>query len=546
MHRVEPDRSIASGEASGDEMMSDVLNTPAPEDAIVSPAERVRKLVTLMVVCVSTFMLPLDYTIVAVALHDIQTDLDASFTDLQWVVNGYTLTFAAFLLAGGGLADLFGRRQLFIIGMGLFMASSLVCGVAPDALVLNLARGAQGIGAAVMFAAALPLLVQEFQGADRARAFGIFGAVVGIGAALGPFLGGIIVGAFGWRWAFLVNVPVTAALIALTLWRVRESRDPNARGVDWGGLATFTAFCFLLVFALINGNEAGWASATVLGAFAASALLLGAFVLIEARRAYPMFDLSLFRNPTFVGASIPPLVLSIAFWGPFLYFPLYYQAALGYSPLAAGAAVLPFAIPLFVMGPVGGWLAQHVPSRVLLGLGQLLVGIGAFLLLLGTADSTWTAFVLGGLVSGVGAGLINGEMTNVAMTIVPEERSGMASGINSTMRQVGVALGFAGLGALLAQRAASAYGGAAERLGLPGELAGRVVKGDIAGAAASLPEPVREAFELAARASLFDGMRFIILVSGLVAVLGAVLTYLLVRPSLRQATAASVQAVAVH
>ena len=514
-----------------------------PEDRKhLSSQDRWIKLTTLISVCASVFMLPLDYTIVAVALHDIQLDLKASFVDLQWVVNGYTLTFAAFLLAGGTFADLFGRRRLYVSGMAVFMLSSLACGLAPIALFLNLARGVQGVGAAIMLAAALPLLVREFEGPERARAFGIFGAAVGIGAALGPFLGGVLVGALGWRWAFLVNVPVTAVIIALTLWRVRESKDPNAGGVDWGGLITFTAACFLLVYALIAGNDLGWDSPTMLGLFAATVVLLIAFVAIESGRRYPMFDLSLFRNATFIGASIPPLTLSIAFWGVFLYFPLFYQAVLDYTPLQAGAAVLPFAIPLFVMGPVGGWLATRISSRLLLAIGQGLVGIGSLVLLIGaTAEASWTTYVLGGLISGTGAGLINGEMTNVAISIVPEERSGMASGINSTVRQVGVALGFAGLGAILAHRAGQAFVLATHSLGLPADqfpvLLERVVKGDIAGATAALPSTLQLAFKATADASMFEGFRLIILVAGVVGVVGAVLTYALVGPPRRQGKA---------
>ncbi len=493
-----------------------------------------RKQATLVAVCVSTFMLPLDYTVVAVALHDIQRDLNASFTDLQWIINGYTLTFAAFLLAGGALADLFGRRRLFTIGMVVFMLSSLLCGIAVAPLMLNLARGSQGIGAALMFSASLPLLVQEFQGSERARAFGIFGAVVGIGAANGPFLGGIVISSFGWRWAFLINVPVTAAVIGLTLLKVAESSNPNAHGIDWGGFITFTSSCFLLIFALISGNEMGWNSPLIVGALVGTGLLLAFFVFVEMHCNYPMFDLTLFRNPTFIGVSIPPLVLSISFWGIFLYFPLYYQSILNYSALQAGLAALPFALPLFVMGPFGSLLAARLSSRVLLSVGQLLVGLGDLLLMIATPNSTWLAFAAGALLSGTGTGLINGEMSNVAMSIVPIERSGMASGINSTMRQVGVALGFAGLGAILARQTSNRFlhliaHTTVAATGRDVELANMVVKGDITGAIASLPPEVHTAFVDVANASFFSGFQTIILVAATVALIGALATFALVR-----------------
>ena len=493
-----------------------------------------RKQATLLAVCISTFMLPLDYTVVAVALHDIQRDLNASFTDLQWVINGYTLTFAAFLLAGGALADLLGRRRIFVVGMVVFMLSSLFCGIAITPLILNLARGTQGIGAALMFSASLPLLVQEFEGDERARAFGIFGAVVGIGAALGPFLGGIVINSLGWRWAFLINVPVTAFVIWLTLLKVAESRDPNAHGVDWGGFFTFTSSCFLLIFALISGTEMGWSNPSIVLAFIGAGLLLALFGFVELRQSYPMFDLTLFKNRTFVGVSIPPLVLSISFWGIFLYFPLYYQSILNYSALQAGLAVLPFAVPLFVMGPVGSMLAARLSSRVLLSIGQLLVGLGALLLMIATPNSTWLAFTAGALLSGTGAGLINGEMSNVAMSIVPVERSGMASGINSTMRQIGVAIGFAGLGAILAQQTTNRFlhlvaNAPIAATGREVDLAKQVVKGNIAGAIASLPPEVHADFVTIANASFFSGFQSIILVAATVALVGALSTFALVR-----------------
>lgn len=491
-------------------------------------ADKRRKRITLLVVSASTFLLPLDYTIVAVALHDIQSSIGASFVDLQWVINGYTLVFAAFVLAAGSIADVYGRKRVFIAGMLLFATSSLACGMAPNPLFLNVARGCLGLGAALMFAASLPLLIVEFEGAERARAFGVFGAVVGIGAASGPFLGGIIIGALGWRWAFLINVPIAASLVVLTTLFVRESRDPNARGVDIGGLVSFTLFCFVLIYGVINGNEYGWGSPRIVGAFVASLLILFIFVRLEMKHHYPMFDLSLFRSATFVGASTPPIVLSIAFWGPFLYFPTYYQAALGYSPLAAGAAVLPFAIPLFVMGPVGGRLAAKLSSRTLLALGQLLVGVGALLMLLPSYDATWLGFALGALVSGTGAGLINGEMSNVAISLVPPARAGMAAGINSTARQVGVALGFAALGAVLNHVTTLRF--TAATLGrVDPSYAAMLVRGDLRGVLASVPATMQESVGTAARMAFYDGFHVLDAIAGLVGIFGAVFSYCTIR-----------------
>ncbi|RAR98917.1 MFS transporter [Ensifer adhaerens] len=497
-----------------------------------------RKFLTLFAVCVSVFMLPLDYTVVAVALHDIQTSLNGSYSDLQWVVNGYTLTFAAFMLAGGGLADLFGRRRIFSLGLLVFATSSLGCGLAPTAMILNIARAAQGMGAALLFSAAVPLLVQEFtHPGERARAFGIFGAVVGIGAGLGPFIGGIIVSLAGWRMAFLVNVPVSLVVALVTFAGVSESRDPAAKSVDWWGTLTFTSANFFLIYALIAGNEAGWGSAAITGSLTISVALFAVFAKIELAHSYPMFDLQLLRRPEFIGVSIPPLVLSISFWGVFLFAPLYFQTSLGYSPLQAGLAALPFAVPLFFMGPVGGWLAVRMSSAHLLAVGQALVGIGSLLLLVATKDSGWSGFLFGAAVSGIGCGLINGEMTNAAMSIVPPERSGMASGINGTMRQIGVSLGFAGLGAILAYATRDALSESLATFALPAnQLAGAsadIVKGDIVAAASRLPASVQIAFPATARAALFHGFMTIAFVAGVVGLAGALATLLLLRKPTR-------------
>jgi EmrB/QacA subfamily drug resistance transporter len=505
------------------------------EKAGIVPRAAGSKTATLFAVCVAVFMLPLDYTVVAVALHDIQAELNASYSDLQWVVNGYTLTFAALLLAGGSLADLFGRKRIFLSGLVVFAVSSLGCGISPDALILNITRATQGIGAALMFSAAVPLLVQEFTGAaERAKAFGIFGAVVGIGAGLGPLIGGAIISVAGWRWAFLVNVPVTLIVAAVTWKGVTESRDPQAHSVDWPGAITFTCANFLLIYALIVGNEAGWASRNILGSLVGAFLLFAGFIWLERLRPYPMFDFSLFRNPTFVGVSIPPLVLSICFWGVFLFTPLYFQTVLGYSPFQTGLAVLPFAVPLFFMGPVGGWLATRISSAHLLALGQALVGLGSLLLLFANGQSGWEAYLLGAAVSGTGCGLINGEMTNAAMSIVPPERSGMASGINGTMRQVGVALGFAGLGAILASATEHALSidAISSQMGSAhfAAIAADIVKGDIAAAASKLPATLQHGFVDAAHRALFEGYRTMVTVAGVSGIGGALATLLLVKP----------------
>src|SRR3954449_6157979 len=256
-----------------------------------------RKWWTLLAVCTGVFMLLLDVTIVNVALPDIQRDLGASLSDLQWVIDAYALTLAALLLTAGSLADLLGRRRLFSIGLVIFTAGSLLCGLATDPLFLSLARAFQGIGGAIMFATALALIAHAFRGADRGVAFGVFGAVTGIAVAVGPVLGGVITSGLSWRWIFFVNIPLGVAATAVTLLKIDESRDPAARRPDWVGFVTFSGALAALVYGLIRANAEGWGSPLIVACLLGAAILLGAFLVAERVQRAPMFDLSLLRNP---------------------------------------------------------------------------------------------------------------------------------------------------------------------------------------------------------------------------------------------------------
>ena len=284
---------------------------------------------TLGAVCVATFMLLLDITIVNVALPDIARDLRSSFSDLQWVIDAYALSLAALLLTAGSLADLLGRRLVFAAGLGLFTAASLLCALATSPMFLDLARAAQGIGAAAMFATSLALLAATFQGRERGTAFGAWGATTGAAVAVGPLVGGVLTQSVGWQSIFLITVPIGIGAIVVALTRVAESRDPDAAGVDWGGLATFSAGLFLLVFALVRGNPEGWGSPLIVSFLVGAVVLLCAFVVVERRQARPMFDLTLLRKPAFTGASIAAFALSASLFSMFLYMTLYIQNALG-------------------------------------------------------------------------------------------------------------------------------------------------------------------------------------------------------------------------
>lgn len=492
---------------------------------------------TLIAVAISTFMLPLDFTVVSVALHDIEIEFAASFTDLQWVVNGYTLMYAAMLMAGGTLADRFGRRLIYTLGIGLFMISSLTCGLAGSPLMLNISRAFQGIGAALMFSASIPLLVQEFTGAARVKAFGIFGLVVGTGAALGPLLGGIIIHLLGWRWAFLINIPIGIAVTLLILWKIKESKDPNAHSFDIVGFLTFTSSFLCLVYAIIMGNSYGWSSLHILAILSLSVVLFLAFLYAESKASYPMIDLNLFKDIGYIGISLTTVLLSIGFWWMILYVPLYFQSVMQYSALQAGAAVLPFAIPLFIMGPVGAKLSLYLNSRTQMAMGMALVGTGAGLMLVISNGSGWLSFVPGALIAAAGTGLINGEIINVAMSMVPAERSGMASGITGTMRQLGVALGFAGMGALFSNVTIGTYARLSTQSGIPklsdSSLPLKIIQGNFLHEANNLPVSIRDTFIKIAQVSFFEGFHTLLWVAMGVSFTGAILAYLLIPKNVR-------------
>ena len=404
---------------------------------------------TLLVVCLAVFMLLLDVTIVNVALPDIQKALGSSFEDLQWVVDAYALALAAILLASGSLGDQLGRRSVFVIGLVVFSGASLLCGLSGTPTMLNIARAVQGAGGAMMFANSLALIAQEFPANERGTALGIWGATTGFAVAVGPLVGGALTDGFGWEWIFLVNVPIGVLTLVLTLMRVRDSeRDPTAR-IDWGGLVTFSAALFCLVFALIRGNDDGWSSTKIVALLVAGALLLAAFVAIELRRDQPMLDLRLFRIPTFTGAQIVAFSIHASMFSMLLYITLYIQNVLGYTPLESGLRFLPLSLLSFLAAPIAGKLAERYSVRLFLTTGLALIGL-ALVEMHGIKPSDdWTTLLPGFILAGIGIGFINPPLATAAIGVVVPRRSGAASGINSTFRQVGTAVGIAGLGAIL-------------------------------------------------------------------------------------------------
>jgi EmrB/QacA subfamily drug resistance transporter len=488
---------------------------------------------TLGAVCTAIFMLLLDITVVNVALPDIQRDLHASFSELQWVVDAYALTLAALLLTAGTIADLYGRRLVFAIGVGLFTVASLGCGLSNSAPMLDIARGVQGIGGAVMFACSLALIAQAFQGRERGTAFGIFGAVTGGAVAVGPLVGGALTEGLGWEWIFFVNIPIGIAAIGVTLTRVAESKDPRAGGIDVPGLVTWSAGLFLLIFALVRGNSEGWGSTIIAGSLAASALLLAAFVVIELRSKEPMLELELLRKPSFTGAAIVAFSLSASLFSMFLYLTLYLQNVLGYSPLEAGVRFLPLSLLSFAVAPLAGKLSSVVPVRLLLGTGMGCVGVGLLLMRGVDASSTWTVLLAGLIVAGIGVGMTNPPLVATQVGVVEPQRSGMASGIGNTFRQVGIATGIAGLGAVfqheVTQRTLSALGSARGAVPRGVDLGQVLSSGQGGGLSARVPPGARAQFALAIRTGFTGALNEILLIGAIVALIGAVAGYGLVR-----------------
>jgi EmrB/QacA subfamily drug resistance transporter len=483
----------------------------------------------LVAVCVGTFMLLLDITVVNVALPSIQKDLDASLSDLQWVVDAYSLTLAAFLLTAGSLADRLGRRRLFVAGLAIFSFASLLCALAQSPTMLNLSRGLQGIGGAGMFATSLALIAQEFEGRDRATAIGAWGATIGGAVAIGPLVGGILTDSLGWEWIFLVNVPIGLGAIWLTMTKISESRDPDALGIDWPGLVTFSGALFLLIYGLVRGNPDGWSSASIVASLVGAAVLMIAFVAIETRSTHPMLDLKLFRNRSFKAVSVVAFALSASMFSMFLYLTLYIQGVLGFDALQAGLRFLPITLLSFFVAPVAGRFTDRVPARLFLGIGLLLVGGGLLLMRGVTVGDEWTALLPGFLITGFGVGLINPSIASSAIAVVPVARSGMGSGISNTFRQVGIATGIAGLGAVFQSRIADELGHTAPKA--PPAFADAVASGGANQALAQAPPASRGQLLDAAQSAFVVAFNEILLIAAIVALVGGVVGLLFVRES---------------
>ncbi|MEM5460894.1 MFS transporter [Paraburkholderia phytofirmans] len=476
------------------------------------------------------FLIMLDSNIVAVSLPSIARDLRGEFTDVEWVVSAYVLPFAALLIPAGALADRLGRRRMLLVGLSVFTLASLLCGLAPSLSVLNGARALQAVGAALQLSASLAVIAHGFQPGERAHVYAIWGTVMGLAPSLGPIVGGMVTSYLGWRWAFLINLPLGAVLLSLVFTSVDESFDPNADRLDLPGIFLFGWGLFGVVWALIDANSVGWGNLTTIVKFAIGAALLTAFVFVERTHPRPMIDLMLFRDRMAVGAAVSMLGYAAAAQVMMTLLPLYLQDAFGLSPARAGLAMIPFALPLLIGPTVGGRLAAHMSSRAILslGLGMVALGDAGLSATMLTSSSYW-AVAVGMMITGSGAGLLNSETTKAQISAVPPERAGMAAGIAGATRFVGIIVGLAGFGAILAASAETALIRSdtalfRNNLNVDWHSASlRIVGGDPQGGLSILPAAVRAAVQGTVRHSVAQGFAAALIAGAAVAVVSAAL-----------------------
>jgi len=508
------------------------LSAPLPKPGRWVTGRRAR-----MLLCAAgtSFLIMLDSNIVAVSLPSIARDLHGSFTDVEWVVSAYVLSFAALLMAAGALADRFGRRRVLLAGLSIFTAASLLCGLASGTGSLNAGRVVQGVGAALQLSAALAVIGHGFRGHERARAFAFWGTVVGVAVALGPVVGGLITSYLGWRWAFLVNIPVGIVLIVLAATSVDESRDAAAQRLDLPGILLFGGGLLSIVWALIAANGVGWDSPSTLAKLGLGLALLVAFGIAERLQTRPMVDLALFRDRTVLGAAIAMLGYAATAQVMMTILPLYLQDAFSLAPVGAGLGMIPFALPLVVCPTIASRLAARVSGRAVLAAGLGVVALGNTAMALAVvSDAGYAAVAVGMVLTGAGAGLLNGETTKVQINAVPPARAGMASGIAGTTRFVGLVVGIAGLGAVLAATAEGRLRGlgmqAAPAWAIDWHLLSlRIVGGGAGGSLSDLPSDLRTSLEPAISASVSTGFGAALAVAALFAAISGILAWALIR-----------------
>jgi EmrB/QacA subfamily drug resistance transporter len=413
-----------------------------------------RKWWTLAAVSFGLFMIMLDNTVVNVALPSIERDLRISLSELEWIVTGYALTFASFMLIGGKVADAYGRRLVFVVGIVIFTVASLFCGLANSGSTLIAARVVQGVGAALMNPATLSIIAATFAPRERGTAIGIWAGTSALALAIGPLVGGLITEHLNWNWIFFINVPIGIAGIGASYLLIDESRDETHERLDLPGLATSAIGLFALTYGLIEANTYGWTSARIVGAFTLAAISLTAFVLLERHQRAPMLPLDLFRNRTYTGANLTILLVSLAMFGVFFFVSLYMQRILGYSPVQAGAAFLPMTVLIILVAPLAGRMTDRIGSRGFMTVGMVLISAQLlYFSRLGAHASYWEllpAMIIGG----IGMASTMTPSTAAATRSVPVDKAGIGSAVLNAFRQVGGTMGVAVMGAIVAHEAA--------------------------------------------------------------------------------------------
>ncbi|MGY2262560.1 MFS transporter [Pseudomonas sp. SDO55104_S430] len=501
----------------------------------MSVKPRVSPRLTLLTASAVCSLIVLDTNIVAVTLPSIARDLGANFADIEWVVSAYMLAFAALLLPAGSLADRFGRQKMLMWGLVIFILASLGCGAAPTALFLDIARAIKGVGAALLLTSALASIGHTFHDeVERAKAWAFWGICMGVATTASPTLGGLITEYVGWRWIFYLNLPVGLFLMYMVWRAVPESRDTQSARLDpWGSLA-FSASLLCLIWGLIEANRIGWNNSVTWMRLLGGAALLGLFVLIERVQQRPMIDLQLFRHPRFIGALLGMFFYAACAQVMMTMLPFYLQNGLGFSAIAAGLGMLPFAVTMLIFPRIGARLAGRVSPANMMAAGLALVGSGNLLSAWAASSGGYLPFALAIAVTGAGAGLLNGDTQKNIMACVPRERTGMASGMSTTMRFSAIMLGIGIYGALLAGHSEqllhdslSAQGG--QWLAQTHGVASRVVAGDMAAAMNLLPQAAQAMIEPLARQAFVGGFSLLLLVAGLAGLLAALVVGTLMR-----------------
>ncbi|WP_234440623.1 MFS transporter [Streptomyces rimosus] len=423
---------------------------PAPAQTSAPPRPTPGKWLPLVATCLGTFMLLVYATIVTVALPQMARDLHAGFGSLQWIIDVYTLALAGLLLGMGSLGDNLGRKRLYVLGLTVFTAATLACGLAPDVGVLIAARAVQGVAGAAMFATLLPLIGLTYTGRDRATAFAVWGAVAGAAAGIGNVAGGMLTQFLSWQWIFYGAVPVCAATIALSL-KVLVNDASRPTRIDWPGIATFTLAAIGITFGFIRGGEAGWTDTTTLLGFAVGAVLLVVFVLVERAATHPMLPLELFRKPAFDGMLLAACGYYLAAFGFLPVLSLWLQNGVGLSSFATSLVITVQPAAFFATSALVGSALHRIPARWTLGGGSVVVGLGNLALLTVGPGSSWPALLPGLVITGVGAGLVSPVLPAIAMSAAPAAHSGVAAAAANSARQLGLALGIALLGTVFHQ-----------------------------------------------------------------------------------------------